>query len=112
MRTCIELPLTIFAVTVASMRRPFFSELCYAARMKTVLYWLTIPSIALSLTGPAPALDSDSFKRLHSQLQPDASGTWRQIPWQISVLEGQRLAARENKPLFIWAMDGHPLGCT
>ena len=80
--------------------------------MKTVLSWLTLPSIALYLAGPAVALDSDSFAKLHSELKPDPSETWRQIPWKISVLEGQRLAAREGKPLFIWAMDGHPLGCT
>ncbi|MFT5122737.1 MAG: hypothetical protein ACI9QL_004582 [Candidatus Omnitrophota bacterium] len=44
------------------------------------------------------------------QAAPDA--TWRTIPWQTSLLNAQRIAARERKPLFIWAMDGHPLGCT
>jgi len=28
------------------------------------------------------------------------------------VLDAQAAAAREGKPIFIWAMDGHPLGCT
>lgn len=90
----------------------FSSEMCYSAGMKTVLSWITLPAIALSLAGPAVSLDFESFEKLHAQLQPDDSETWRQIPWKISVLEGQRLATKENKPLFIWAMDGHPLGCT
>jgi hypothetical protein len=37
---------------------------------------------------------------------------WRTIPWKISLLEAQKLAAEEKKPIYIWAMDGHPLGCT
>ena len=34
------------------------------------------------------------------------------IPWKISLREAQRAAVSEKKPIFIWAMDGHPLGCT
>ncbi|HMO14711.1 MAG TPA: hypothetical protein PKD64_12600 [Pirellulaceae bacterium] len=37
---------------------------------------------------------------------------WRSIPWQIDLLEAQRLAVEQSRPLLIWAMDGHPLGCT
>ena len=28
------------------------------------------------------------------------------------VLEARQEAAKQKKPIFIWAMDGHPLGCT
>jgi hypothetical protein len=81
--------------------------------------WVGVVSLVLSVSlsggafgaGPEP-LDEASFKSLQEQLTPDASDTWRQIPWKISVLEGQRVAASDGKPLFIWAMDGHPLGCT
>jgi hypothetical protein len=37
---------------------------------------------------------------------------WRSIPWKISLVEAQQVAVEERKPIFIWAMDGHPLGCT
>ncbi|MFT5467366.1 MAG: hypothetical protein ACI8UO_002470, partial [Verrucomicrobiales bacterium] len=57
-------------------------------------------------------LDETTFEKLHAELQPDMTEPWRQIPWKISVLDAQRIAAREGKPIFIWAMDGHPLGCT
>jgi len=57
-------------------------------------------------------LDKSDFDRLEEALQPDTAERWRQIPWRISLLEGQRAAASEGKPIFIWAMDGHPLGCT
>ena len=62
--------------------------------------------------GYAEPLTDDEFRELHKQLQPDGDELWRTIPWKISLLDAQRSAAKENKPIFIWAMDGHPLGCT
>jgi len=37
---------------------------------------------------------------------------WRSIPWRIDLLAAQAEAAEQRRPLFVWAMDGHPLGCT
>ena len=58
------------------------------------------------------ALTEAEFQKLHRELQPNPKATWRTIPWKTSVLDAQAAAAREGKPIFIWAMDGHPLGCT
>ena len=60
----------------------------------------------------SPPLDKERFVELQALLTPDASVTWRRIPWRIELLAAQREAAAADKPLFIWAMDGHPLGCT
>jgi hypothetical protein len=60
----------------------------------------------------AEELTEAEFQRLHAELQPDNSALWRTIPWKTSVLSAQQIAADEKKPVFIWAMDGHPLGCT
>ncbi|MDF1858926.1 MAG: hypothetical protein P1U87_01860 [Verrucomicrobiales bacterium] len=73
--------------------------------------------LLLSVFSPASSQDPqpltrDDFDLLHSAVQPDASELWRQIPWGISLLEGQQRAVEEGKPIFLWAMDGHPLGCT
>ena len=57
-------------------------------------------------------LTDELFESLHQKVQPDSDEPWRSIPWKISLLEAQRLAAHERKPIFVWAMDGHPLGCT
>jgi hypothetical protein len=46
------------------------------------------------------------------QVSQDTSATWRTIPWQTDLLAAQKLATEQEKPLFVWAMDGHPLGCT
>ena len=60
----------------------------------------------------AAKLTQAEFLRLHRQLRPAADEPWRTIPWKISLLSAQQTAAEQGKPIFIWAMDGHPLGCT
>ena len=84
------------------------------------MIWRTIFAIAcIALApnlGPAQSrgeeLTEARFKQLHAELQPAADEPWRTIPWKIALLDAQQTAAKENKPIFIWAMDGHPLGCT
>ena len=33
------------------------------------------------------------------------------IPWQTKLWDARKLAAKEGKPILLWEMDGHPLGC-
>lgn len=58
------------------------------------------------------ALDEAAFERLQRELTIAADAPWRSVPWRIDLLQAQREAAAQHKPLFVWAMDGHPLGCT
>ena len=51
----------------------------------------------------------DQFK---AECRASLQEPWRTIPWETSLIEAQNIAAREKKPIFIWAMDGHPLACT
>lgn len=37
---------------------------------------------------------------------------WLQIPWRSDFAAARAEANREGKPLFLWMMDGNPLGCT
>ena len=71
-----------------------------------------IAGICLAVAAHAQGLDDAEFARLHKLLRPTDDASWREIPWRISLLDAQRQAVDENKPIFIWAMDGHPLGCT
>ncbi len=41
----------------------------------------------------------------------DEESKWQQIPWLPSLREGMQLANEKKKPLFVWAMNGDPLGC-
>lgn len=41
-----------------------------------------------------------------------AETAWERIPWLASFHAGVRSAAEQEKPLLLWVMNGHPLGCT
>lgn len=71
-----------------------------------------ITSLALGSAAQDESLTDERFRELHEQLQPSESERWRTIPWMTSVIDAQQAAAEGKKPIFIWAMDGHPLGCT
>ena len=65
-----------------------------------------------SLVGWSGELTQEEFQTLHRQLQAAPDKPWRTIPWKTAILDAQETAAQQGKPIFIWAMDGHPLGCT
>ena len=44
-------------------------------------------------------------------LRPPAE-RWQQVGWRTDLDAARREAARLRRPLFIWAMNGNPLGCT
>ena len=54
----------------------------------------------------------ESFAELHDLIKPnDAEQAWTQIPWMASLWDARVKAAAEGKPILLWEMDGHPLGC-
>jgi len=66
-----------------------------------------------SVFGNEPAPRVETFGRLHSLIKPKSSEeSWIQIPWRTSLWEARQRAAAEGKPILLWEMDGHPLGCT
>ncbi len=38
--------------------------------------------------------------------------SYRMIPWRTSFWEAVIEAQETDKPILLWAMNGHPLGCT
>lgn len=73
---------------------------------------LLLPLLALHV-GAAEPIAPKQFDSLHALIRPKQSEEkWTQIPWRTSLWEARQLAAREGKPILLWEMDGHPLGCT
>ncbi|MGI9244817.1 MAG: hypothetical protein ACR2RV_28700 [Verrucomicrobiales bacterium] len=64
--------------------------------------------------GSPDQLTWQSLGELHELLQPRAEElVWRDsIPWRTDLWEARQEAAAAGKPIFLWEMDGHPLGCT
>lgn len=53
------------------------------------------------------------FEEVFDLCRPPAQeSAWLQVGWEIDLWKARERAAREGKPIFLWEMDGHPLGCT
>ena len=58
-------------------------------------------------------ISPEQFAKLHTLIKPKPSESkWEQIPWLVSLWGARERAAAEGKPILLWEMDGHPLGCT
>ncbi|HZY88249.1 MAG TPA: hypothetical protein VFE78_25660 [Gemmataceae bacterium] len=72
-------------------------------------FWLA-GCLTASAAGP---LNPADFDRVRGLIKPAAAeATWARVPWQTSLWEARRKAAAQGKPILLWEMDGHPLGCT
>jgi hypothetical protein len=60
----------------------------------------------------APTLSDAEYASVLKTVRP-ATGEdkFDQVPWLISLWEARKVAAKEGKPILLWEMDGHPLGC-
>lgn len=62
---------------------------------------------------PLPPLSEDTWTAWLQCILPDREdGLWRTIPWIPTYADGIRESARQGKPMLLWGMNGHPLGCT
>lgn len=68
-------------------------------------------ALSLALVVPDGGLTPEEFRKHHQELRPRRDELWRSIPWKTSLLDARDLAIRERKPLFMWSMNGSPLGC-
>jgi len=60
----------------------------------------------------APPIEAEQFAKLHALIKPGkGEEKWTQIPWRTSLWQARREAAARGKPILLWEMDGHPLGC-
>ena len=58
------------------------------------------------------SISPSQFDKLHKmvRVQPDEQRFW-QIPWKLTITEAREQAAKEGKPIFVWAgAGGAPIG--
>ena len=60
-----------------------------------------------------PLLTMDNYAVWRDHILPtDDESAFQELPWELTFADGLASAAREDKPLLLWTMNGHPLGCT
>ncbi len=69
-------------------------------------------SVTLSTTS-VPVLNDDTYARWKEYILPTPEELeWHAIPWRPSFWSAVIDAQRAEKPVLLWAMNGHPLACT
>lgn len=71
------------------------------------------PVEASTVQRVVPPPTAATFGAWRRHIRPSADELrWEAIPWQASFAAGLRAASEQGRPLLLWAMNGHPLGCT
>lgn len=69
--------------------------------------------VPLAASHSANELSDASYENLKRHILPDADDeAWRRIPWRTTFWQGVIDANKEDKPILLFAMNGHPFGCT
>ena len=73
--------------------------------------WLSVLVLSLGWS-QMQAVEPAQFGKLHALIKPGAEEEkFLQIPWLTNLGDARAKAAAEGKPILLWEMDGHPLGC-
>jgi hypothetical protein len=68
---------------------------------------------AAGLVQSAEPIAADQVGPLRALIKPSAGeDKWAEIPWGTDLWQARKQGAKEGKPILLWEMDGHPLGCT
>ena len=79
-----------------------------------------VPSVTFAVNDDAKVLnaikagldDPQNFKTVHDFVVGDTNtAAWRKIPWMTDLWAARLVAMKKKKPIFVWAMNGDPLGC-
>jgi hypothetical protein len=69
--------------------------------------------LALAGASRSQELTDASYARWRDYLLPAPKDlAYKSIPWRASFWEAVVEAQAADKPILLWAMNGHPLGCT
>ena len=70
--------------------------------------------VVLAVAGQPPAeLSDETFTRWRDQIRPKSDEMcFATVNWLPTFWDGVIAAQKQEKPILLWAMNGHPLACT
>ena len=58
-------------------------------------------------------LTDETFEKWWTYVRPDEKELlWTKVKWRPTFWEAVKEAQATDKPVLLWAMNGHPLACT
>jgi len=80
--------------------------------LRTILGSLLLAVAALGQP-PADELSDKNFTLWRDRIRPKADELcFETVPWLPTFWEAVIAAQKDDKPILLWAMNGHPLACT
>jgi hypothetical protein len=70
------------------------------------------PLLVVALVLVQEPLTDQQVREVHAAIVPAAEEKWQTIPWRTDLIAARDEASDAKKPVFLWSMNGHPLGCT
>lgn len=90
---------------ISSANRSYSGSPCRPAMKIALPLFLLLSANLLAFT-PAEKLTIQKI------LPTPQESEWLEIPWRTDLWAARHEAAEAGKPIYLWQMDGHPLGCT
>ena len=81
----------------------------------TLYLFTLLPSISVSAGENVQSVElkKATYSMIREAILPRPSeAEWEQIPWQPDLGEAIREARKQDKPILLWMMNGHPAGMT
>lgn len=69
---------------------------------------LLLATLALGFQGSLFDVDA----KVASVLPTAEEEKWLTIPWRTNLFGARKEASEKGLPIFMWMMNGHPMGCT
>ena len=96
---------TLLTITAAAAGLALFFGRTPVTAAPATLGGVEVPAFSTA------SLSGEHFEKLHKAIAPGKE-IWAEIPWETDLAAARARSAKEGKPLLMWIMDGHPLGCT
>lgn len=81
--------------------------------MKLLRWIFAVTAACLPSAAAAAELNEGNFEQWRDRIVPAAEELgYAQIAWRTSYWEAVIEAQEHVKPILLWTMNGHPLGCT
>lgn len=82
-------------------------------RVLLVTAVIGLPVAESSAADPPGELTDKTFAAWRDRIRPKpADVCYREVDWLPTFWDGVMAAQKADKPILLWAMNGHPLACT
>ena len=62
---------------------------------------------------PPPELNDQTYAQWRDHIRPKSKEKcFETVPWRTTLWDAVMEAQKVDKPILLWAMNGHPLACT